>query len=130
MEKAKLEILELLERYGIEAENVQSIDKDGVSINKNLFVQILEIIRTSNEYSSIRGHVRLDSCFNVSYEGKHLSYERLSDIIYVDKAEISYHNSENEYKIYISKYNWIDLYVKYSEQAYATVVVIPKSKSN
>lgn len=129
MENVKVQILKMLERYEIDATN---IDTDGVKITKNLFVRILEMVRESKGYSSIRGHVKLNNCFNVSYETNYLSYERFLDEIYFQNATISYKSSENTYQLFISRHNWIDLFINYNEyadNAYATIVVVPKPSS-
>lgn len=126
VEKVRKEILELLEENNI---NTNEIHIDGVNITRNLMVRIVNIIRENNSYSSIRGHVKFNERFNVSYETGYLSYERFSDEFYFGNATISYKSLENKYKLFVSDANWIDIHINYDEKSYATIVVVPKNKS-
>ena len=126
MNKTRNSVLTILRENNIEFDD-KAVNEVGIEINKNTFVRVLDAIREHSEYSSIRGHVKVNERFNVSYETKYLSYERWTDELYLGQANISYANVSG-FRLYVSSSDWIDLHIKYDDESYATVVIVPSNK--
>lgn len=106
-------------------ENAQILNTNGMEISKVDLIRVIEeIYRYEYNSYSVRGHVRSLN-FNVSFEGGMLSFERLSNDIFVGNNAISYQKFESV-KIFISNSNWIDISIQYDDNSYAHIVIVPK----